>query len=108
MACIVKQPVGESKGILVVTDAELRDWLEVSPTLRRVFLELKSRWIILLHCNSPIQQRHSTNELIDAYIAGPGDIIWAGIESPYQIEMDCSNFCPDDFQRGPDDGKPFW
>src|SRR5258708_8659088 len=108
MACLVKEPVGMSKGILVVNDAELREWLDVSAELCQAFLDLKRRWIILLDCNSSIQQRHSANDLIDAYIAGPGDIIRSGTEPFYQIEMDCSNFCSDEFERQPIDGKPFW
>jgi hypothetical protein len=108
MACIIKQPVGESKGVLVVTDAELRDWLTTSKTLRRSFLQLKRRWLFLVHCNSSVQQTHCFDELVDAYIAGPGDIIWNGQENHYQIEMDCSNFCPDFFENRGESGEVFW
>jgi hypothetical protein len=108
MACVVKQPMGESKGVLVVTDGELRDWLQMSSTLRRSFMPLRSRWIILAHCNSPVEQRHAGDGIIDGYIAGRGDIVWTGSKPLHQIEMDCSNFCPDFFEASPDTSEPFW
>lgn len=108
MASIVKRPVNGSKGILVITDGEWRDWLKVSPTLQHAIQTLKSRWLVLVHGNSAIQQRYGNDNLIDAFIAGPGDIIWTAPNPPYQIEMDCSNFCPKYFEQDSAGITPFW
>jgi hypothetical protein len=106
MACIVKRPLHGSKGLLVITDAELRDWLHTSPTLRAHFKTLQARWLIAVHGNSAIRQTYAPDDLIAAFIAGPGDIISAGTEAHEQIAMDCSNFSPDFFAA--DGGGKFW
>lgn len=107
MACIIKKPVDETKGVLVITDGELRDLLEVSPTLQEAFRGLREKWVIAVHCNSAIQQKVRPNPLIDCYISGPGDIIPEAGFTPNHIQMDCSNFCPDYFAANVDIPK-FW
>jgi hypothetical protein len=107
MACIVKKPVQGTRGLLVLTDGELRDFLEISGTLQEAFEALRANWIIAVHCNSAVRQKVRPHALIDAYIAGPGDILPAAGFTPYQIAMDCSNFCPDYFAPRADIPK-FW
>ncbi|HWY61207.1 MAG TPA: hypothetical protein VNW15_04845 [Rhizomicrobium sp.] len=108
MACVVKQPVNGTKGFLVITDGELHDLLETSTTLQDSVRSLRTNWVVAVHCNSSVQQNVRANELIDAYIAGPGDIIPLASFTPYQLTMDCSNFCPDYFQRQPGRDQKFW
>jgi hypothetical protein len=107
MACVLKKPIDDTKGILVITDGEMKDLLENSATLQEAIGSLRANWIIVVHCNSAHQQKIHPNPLVDAYIAGPGDIISVPGFSPYQIPMDCSNFCPGYF--APDQRVPkFW
>jgi hypothetical protein len=106
MACIVKRPVDGGKGLLVITDAELRGWLHPSPALRAHFKALQQHWLIAVHGNSAICQTYAPDDLIAAYIAGPGDIIAAGSQPLEQIAMDCSNFSPAVFAT--DGGGKFW
>ena len=61
MACIVKIPQNMSKGVLVVTDGEYRDWLVANPAMRARFERLRGRWLIAVHANSAIQQRMIAN-----------------------------------------------
>jgi hypothetical protein len=107
MACIVKIPQNMSKGVLVVTDGEYRDWLVANPAMRARFERLRGRWLIAVHANSAIQQSYTPDSLVDVFIAGPGDIASAGSTPLPQIAMDCSNFSPDFFAPAPNESK-FW
>jgi len=106
MACIVKRPVRGGKGLLVITDAELRGWIYPSPALRARFKALQRHWLIAVHGNSAICQTYAPDDLIAAYIAGPGDIIATDSRPLEQITMDCSNFSPAFFDA--DGSKKFW
>src|SRR5258706_2750564 len=94
MACIVKIPQKESKGVLVVTDGEYRDLLIANQAMRARFEKLKPSWLIAVHANSAICQSYASDPLVDVFIAGPGDIASAGPTPLPQIAMDCSNFWP--------------
>lgn len=107
MACIVKTPSSGSKGVLVVTDVEYRDFLLADPAMRRNFERLKDRWLIAVHANSAVRQNYAADALVDVFIAGPGDIASLGPLPLRQIAMDCSNFSPDVFAPATRDNR-FW
>jgi len=107
MACIVKTPQNGSKGVLVVTDGEYRDWLMANPAMRSRFERLRGHWLVAVHANSAIPQTYTPDPLVDVFIAGPGDIASAGPSPLPQIAMDCSNFSPDFFAPASGQDK-FW
>jgi hypothetical protein len=106
MACFVKRPQEGARGVLVITDVEYRDAVLMNAAMRSRFEALRKHWLLLVHCNSSIRQIYAHDPLVDAFIAGPGDIASTDSGALPQIVMDCSNFSPA-FFAGPEAEK-FW
>lgn len=108
MACIVKRPVGGAKGFLTITDGEYNDLVRFSGTLRDQLCALKPHWLIGVHANCPVQQSVAPSDVIDTYIAGPGDLLDTGFPGFHQIVFDCSNFSPNIFRDERQVQEKFW
>lgn len=109
MACFVKLPNSGEKGVLTFTTVEYSNFISKNEKLHNSLSKLKNRWVLGLHHNSSHKNHNFTPDpLFDFHIAGHGDLKSpAGIPF-YQIEMDCSNFCPDFFENNNLNYKKFW
>ncbi len=109
MACFIKLPNSEEKGVLTFTTVEYSDFISKNRKLHDSLSRLKKQWVLGLHHNSSHKNHNfMPDSLFDFHIAGQGDL-----KSPigipfYQIEMDCSNFCPDFFEYEKQDCDKFW
>jgi len=109
MACLIKLPVDGGKGIVTFTSIEYDYYISQSPILYRSLFSAKEKWVLGFHYNSPHKNTNFIpDSLFDFYIAGPGDISNSQGKSFYQIEMDCSNFCPDYFEETVGYADKYW
>ncbi|MBU6431046.1 MAG: hypothetical protein KGJ58_02655 [Patescibacteria group bacterium] len=109
MACFIKLPNPEEKGVLTFTTVEYADFISKSGKLRNSLSKLKDLWVFGLHHNSSHKNHDfAPDPLFDFHIAGQGDLKSPSGIPFYQIEMDCSNFCPDFFENNDLNHKKFW
>lgn len=109
MACFIKLPNSEEKGVLTFTTVEYSNFISKNHKLRDSLSKLKSHWVLGLHHNSSHKNHNFTPDLLfDFHIAGQGDLKSPTGTPFYQIEMDCSNFCPDFFENNNQDCDKFW
>src|SRR3989344_5274761 len=109
MACIIKLPNNNEKGVLTFTTPEYKEYLSRDTNVYNCFMERKSRWLIGQHHNEAHKDiSFIPDPLFDFHIAGPGDLESYNGAPFYQIEMDCSNFCSNFFENKATENEKFW
>jgi len=105
MACILKAPSNDSKGIVVFTTQERNHLILKQRKLQYLLQSLKPKWVIGMHHNwHDFQFKY--NDLFDFHMAGDGDLIEVDSKTVPLINMDACNFVPDCFR--PADNEKFW
>lgn len=100
MACILKLPEKNSKGVVVFTDME-RDRFSKDKLLHEKILLLKDRWVVGLHHNL-IDCRSDLNKIFDFAMSSPGQ--YNG-DLPL-VPFAACNFAPEYFH--PSQNEKFW
>jgi len=109
MACLLKLPAEKEKGVVTFTSIEYDYYISKSNLLYKSLFSARNNWLVGFHHNSSHRNiNFIPDPLFDFYIAGPGDIANRQGKSFYQIEMDCSNFCPDYFEDFGANGEKYW
>ena len=105
MACILKAPTGDGKGVVVFTTPERDQVIKRDAAAEAAVWGLKDRWIVGLHHNWHDHQ-FDYDELFDFSMAGEGDLIERSGRSFPQVTLDACNFVPPAFAQG--GGDRFW
>lgn len=105
MACIVKLPSDQCKGVVTFTTQERDRVILNSSSLQRKIQGLKSRWLVGLHHNwHDFKFRY--NPLFDFSMAGESDLREVDGKSFELFPMDAANFVPPAFKPRTED--KFW
>jgi glycosyltransferase involved in cell wall biosynthesis len=104
MACILKAPSKDSKGVVIFTTPE-RDICIKDNTLQKRIWSLKDKWLVGLHHNWH-DHKFVYNPLFDFSMAGEEDLREASGKSVPLLPMDACNFVPECFK--PSRGEKFW
>ncbi len=105
MACILKAPTPDAKGIIMFTTAERDQVILKDRKLQRNLWDLKSNWMIGLHHNWH-DFNFVYNPLFDFSMAGEEDLREVNRKPFSVVPMDACNFVPEFFE--PQDGSKFW
>ena len=105
MACIIKIPSKNSKGVVTFTTQERDKFILPNEDLQKNILSLKNRWVIGLHHNWH-DFNFLYNPLFDFSMAGETDLIEKDEKSIPLIPMDACNFSPNEFHFSNND--KFW
>ena len=104
MACLLKMPAGDKKGVVTFTTQEQRV-INADGSLQTALLALRKRYAIGLHFN---WHNHcfTPDQKFDFFMAGEGDLIPV-VSTPYRLfPMDACNFTPAIYK--PDQTGKFW
>jgi len=105
MACILKFPASNGRGVLSITDRE-RDALLPGPSrLRESIVAMSSRWLVGLHHNWH-DLDYMRDPLFAFSLAGEHDLRERNGAPLVHIPMDAANFAPPCFR--PSDGERHW
>ncbi len=105
MACILKLPSADSKGVITFTTQERDRFILYSKPLQEKILALKKEWVIGLHHNWH-DYKFRYNPLFDFSMAGEEDLKEvSGVPFPL-VPLDACNFVPEVFK--PAEGEKFW
>jgi hypothetical protein len=104
MACILKSPSGDGKGVVVFTTPERDQVIRRDRSVSQAIARLKERWVVGLHHNWH-DHAFVYDALFDFSMAGEGDLLTADCTDVPLITLDACNFVPSDFQPG---GTKFW
>jgi glycosyltransferase involved in cell wall biosynthesis len=105
MACILRAPQTQGKGVVVFTTQERDQVLKREPEVEQAVRGLKDRWVVGLHHNWHDHQ-FEYNNLFDFSMAGEGDLVeCSGRDFPL-ITLDACNFVPAAFAE--EAGDRFW
>jgi glycosyltransferase involved in cell wall biosynthesis len=105
MACLVKPPSREGRGVLTFTTQERDRFIHHDPGLARSIETLKSRFLVGLHHNwHDLSFRY--DPLFDFSLAGAEDLREVNDVDFSLIPLDACNFVPDYFQ--PPGADKFW
>lgn len=105
MACILKAPTEETKGVVIFTTQERDRLILTDKKLQEKIRSLRDRWVVGLHHNWH-DYNFVYNSLFDFSMAGEEDLREATGKSVPLIPMDACNFVPDFFK--PSQGEKFW
>jgi glycosyltransferase involved in cell wall biosynthesis len=106
MACLIKVPTQEARGVVVFTTQERDNAITGDAALISRIAALKQRWIVGLHHNWH-DYSFTRNELFDFSMAGEDDLRSANGEPIPLLPLDACNFVPGFFTEAPEQGK-FW
>jgi hypothetical protein len=104
VACFLKIPSNNYKGVLVFTTPELI-WINLDKKNQNKLKLLKNKWIIGIHHNWH-NFKFKKNNLFDFEMAGEGDLIETNGKPIDLIPMDCCNFPPNLFNY--DNKEKYW
>jgi glycosyltransferase involved in cell wall biosynthesis len=105
MACIIKIPSENSKGVVTFTTPERDKFIMFNSSLQARINRLKDRWAVGLHHNWH-DFNFSYNSLFDFSMAGEGDLIEKNGKQIPLISMDACNFSPEVFHFS--NNEKFW
>jgi len=105
MACLLKVPIGNDRGVLSFTTPERDLFILKDVKLKGKIQKLKDRWLIGLHHNWH-DYKFTYNPLFDFHMAGEEDLKEVQGRSIPLIPMDACNFVPACFR--PTEGEKFW
>ena len=97
MACIIKVPSTDSKGIITFTTVERDNFiLDNSKVIKNLNL-LKKNWLIGIHHNWH-DFRFNYNNIFDFHLAGKNDLVEINNKKFLYSDFDCCNFVPSYFK----------
>ena len=105
MACILKIPSEDSKGVVSFTTQERDRFILKDVNLQKRINSLKDRWVIGLHHNWH-DFRFSYNPLFDFSMAGEADLVELEGQHVPLVTLDACNFSPKDFKFS--SNEKFW
>lgn len=107
MACILKLPSADSKGVITFTTQERNGFILGAPRVEAAVARLKDKWLVGLHHNwHDFAFRY--NPLFDFSMAGETDLIERDGRPFALIPLDACNFSPSDFHPPAAGGEKFW
>jgi glycosyltransferase involved in cell wall biosynthesis len=107
MACIVKLPSAEHKGVITFTTQERDRFISGAPRVEKAIGRLRRSWLVGLHHNwHDFAFRY--NPLFDFSMAGEADLIERDGRPFALVPMDACNFSPLDFHPPAPGGEKFW
>lgn len=104
MACFLKNPSSNYKGVVVFTTQEL-NWINHDKKSQLKLKFLKDNWILGIHHNWH-NFKFKKNDLFDFEMAGKGDLIEINKKPINLIPIDCCNFPPNFFNY--DNKDKYW
>lgn len=105
MACIIKIPSENSKGVVTFTTQERDKFIFPNKELQKNIELLKDRWVIGLHHNWH-DFNFTYNPLFDFSMAGESDLIEKNGKTIPLFPMDACNFSPKEFNFS--NNEKFW
>jgi glycosyltransferase involved in cell wall biosynthesis len=107
MACILKLPTSDHKGVITFTTQERDRFIICSPRVEQLVGQLKSSWLVGLHHNwHDFAFRY--NPLFDFSMAGETDLIEHEQRPFALVPMDACNFSPSLFHAAAPGGEKLW
>jgi glycosyltransferase involved in cell wall biosynthesis len=105
MACILKIPTNNTKGVIIFTSQERNKVIVRDKNLQKRISLLKDRWIFGTHHNWH-DHKFLHDSLYDFEIAGDNYLKEVNKKEFTKLEISAANFVPDEFKYH--DGNKFW
>ena len=101
MAFIMKEPEGNSKGIISFTHKELFFLSYNTPTIKKIITALKKKYVFTMHYGWNAKKNFKDTTCIDIYLAAPGCLTLPEKLDKIHIPLCSRNFIPEYFKPDP-------
>ncbi len=105
MACILKAPTNDSKGIIAFTTPERDLALSLDDRWKKEIEKIKDRWLVGIHHHAH-DLFFKYDPLYDFHLAGETDLVEISGKKFPITNMDCCNFVPSYFNKSTN--EKFW